>query len=1232
MNSPLKPPAQNNKDGTPNVGRRTSVSHAQNAIYNSDVASGRPGNRRRDSGDLLRSGNPLTSPTSRFSRDDPGITSPSTLTRRRTDIRDNGLSLDIDDRDQSTTKKEYTSPFASLKRTATGPVSAGINGPSSPWTNTPQSAQFPNTGTFGSFSMAPGSAQPTTPGEKRAGFGSLRSESRFKGLMGNDITDEARSRMKEKPSLNSLERLLESSGEQGIHGVESPRTSQSRRFPINSSHDDDLRTGSAALGGDDAVGTHQDFGSRNRPNTQASYENLGFSSLEMPSDEVRRSEYLAQARQQGQQDVDLDDPTSPTITNPYKSPQTHGENMLPRDLDLGDHEGYTGAQHPMPTRNLQTQMENMGLGDRSQTSSTGASRQFPGMGGFGGPGNLTGSGPWSAAPGSVGTLSRAYPPGTSAFGEPLLSSLDSAGIPQHQGSRFFDVGSSTPIGAPRQPEQGYSEPDNIQQRYAIAPGAGRTTRETDSPMRSSRGTLDELFTSADNRRGGPSATDQSATRSSQNSAFPPQGSFSGASMPVGTPSTATWSTNSYLGKSQDQEPPPSTGQVPNAQQRQMVMPDRMRWIYRDPTGNTQGPWSGLEMHDWYKAGFFSPELQVKKLEEIEYEPLAQLIRRIGNSREPFLVPQIGIPHGAPTSNAAAGPVGTPAVQPGPASSAQPPSAQPPFANSFPSFGTTLTAEQQNALERRKQEEQYLMARQKEHLAQHHTMAKMNMHNQQLHHHSSAHSLQSQPSYGSITSPSSYQPQLGPIQPPLVTPGFFDPARPALPLSSNMGPVSENAGSVREQDNRGFMERINAQRGGQVSYDGPFQSSNQTGGMTHQQQVNAMLQDRAFLLQQQSEQDRYNAQQRNDEDLKTQQRLEQFRALQANASAQQSEESRPISHHQGDPRRTTISDEEYEDELANQMNSDQKGRQSLSLTEQVQEAASKPAAQQMQSPWSKVPAGMPQPFPPPQSASPLPAPEPQRNRQHVADALHADLRSSPDTSSTGTPSANIAPWAKENNEASKGPSLKEIQAIEAKKAAQAEEVAAAQRKAQAEEERRNQPATIAPAPGLPSSANWASSVTPAVPVTTSSPWAKASVSSKPSATSGTATKKTLAQIQKEEEARKQRVAAQAAVSNTAAVGNAAPLVGGKRYAELAKTAPFGPQAGSNIWTTVGASGKVKTPTAVPSPVARTISGTLPTAATKAKPSSSAKQVAQDELQKWTKNALNNRLNATIAGAY
>ena len=1232
MNSPIKPPTQStNKDGTPNVGRRTSVSQGQSNTYGNDVGSGRPGTRRRDSGDLLR-GNSLTSPTSRFPRDDPSITSPSTLTRRKTDIRDNGLSLNTDDRDQNMNKKEYTSPFAALKRTATGPVSAGLNGPSSPWSNTPQSAHLSNMGNFGSFSMAPGPTQPATPGEKKSGFASLRGESRFKGLMSNDNADETRNRMREKGSLSSLERLLETSNEQGARGLDSPRTAQSRRFPVSGSGDEATRTGSAALGGDDASPPQHDLGVRTGPNAQSSYEDIGFSSLDLPSDPSQRRDFLSQMGQQVQQPIN--EPPSPTITNPYQSPQASGANMLPRDLDLDDSDDFPNAQPSIPMRNLQTQVESMSMGDRSQTSSTGPPRQYPSLGGFGGLGNLAGSGPWSAAPGSG--PSRAYPPSSLAIGESILSPLDGAGAPQHQGSRFFDASGSAPIGMPRQSDQDHGDQENAQ-HFATAPGGGRVLRDTDSPMRSGRGVLDDLFTNIDNRRSGPQVNDPNAMRSGQGSAQPTQGSFSSAAMPVGTPSSG-WPGTSYFGRSQEQEHSTPTSQLPNAQQRQMVMPDRMRWIYRDPSGNTQGPWSGLEMHDWYKAGFFSPELQVKKLEDNDYEPLAQLIRRIGNSREPFLVPQIGIAHGPATSNAAAGAVGSSAPQAGPASSAQPPSAQPPFASSFPSFGTTLTAEQQNALERRKQEEQYLMARQKEHLAQQQVLAKMNMHNQQLHHHSSAHSLQSQPSYGSMTSPSAYQTPMGPVQPPAAGFSFLDQGRSGFPMGPAVGAGPESLGRVREEDTRGFIERVNAQRGGQAPYDGPFQSSNQMEGMSQQKQVNAMLQDRAYLQQ---EQDRYNALQGSNEDLRGQQRLEQFRAFQSERSdemARPSKESRPTSQQQAESQQAPFSHKDFEDEPQDQPSSVSTNRrrpQSLSLTEQVQEAASKPPAQQTQSPWAKVPSGITQPMLPPQSASPLPAPAAQRNRQHVADALHADLRLSPEPSSAGTPSANIAPWAKETNESSKGPSLKEIQAMEAKKAAQAEEIAVAQRKAQIEEERRNQPALVATAPGLPSSANWASSVSPGVPAATTSPWAKGVAPGKPAAQVPAGSKKTLAQIQKEEEVRKQRAAAQAAVANASTMATAAPVAGGKRYADLAsKTIPAAPQATSNIWTTVCAGGKVRTPSgAAPAPVSRTVSGATvtPVAATKPKPAASAKQIAQDDLQKWTKNALSKGLNPSITGS-
>src|SRR6202008_1049379 len=111
------------------------------------------------------------------------------------------------------------------------------------------------------------------------------------------------------------------------------------------------------------------------------------------------------------------------------------------------------------------------------------------------------------------------------------------------------------------------------------------------------------------------------------------------------------------------------------------------------------------------AGFFQPDLMIRRQEDTEFELLGQFIRRVGNSREPFLIPMQGpafppgngwvppSPWGPNTIDAASGIV------------------QPPFPGSFPSFGTTLTADQQNALERRKQEEQYLMARQREYLVQ-----------------------------------------------------------------------------------------------------------------------------------------------------------------------------------------------------------------------------------------------------------------------------------------------------------------------------------------------------------------------------------------------------------------------------------------------------------------------------------------------------------------------------------
>lgn len=1192
----------------------------------------------------MQSGKSLTSPTtnSRFSKEESSVSSPPpSLLRRKTDFKD-GFGPSLDEKE----KEPASSPFGSLKRTSTNPVSAGLNGPSSPWSGGPQSAGFSSMGAFGNFALG---GQTPTSGETKPAFGSMRGESRFKGLMNASSSEDIESKVKQKASIHNLEKLAETN-EQANSRWAGDRTAQPQSTNKNLYADEeDFGTGSAALGGDDASPPFPQGSKFRSPDRQTSYDDIGFSSLGLSSDMapfreiMQRRDYAHQQTPQKIQGMGhMNEPMSPTNTNPYQSPE--GEKAVPDDVDTDDsdfHNPQYNAHYGHGARGFPTQMD-PSAGDRSQTSSIGAGRGFPSLGNLGNLSGLGSGGPWSAAPGAIGNPSRAHPSYSAGFGDSSFGGFGDLTSPPGGlgGSRLFGgggpstIGSVGPLGrgsklssllpnamqeqmrgdASRQ-DQGFgNSADNH------APGFG---------LRDTRSRAEESYGNTERSRGLQGLTSPFAT----NDSGQPASSQVPVSGPSQTPFSSAPSSSSYFARSQEQDS--TSNQMPATQQRQMVMPDRMRWIYRDPQGNMQGPWSGLEMHDWYKAGFFSPELQVKKLEDSDYEPLAQLIRRIGNSREPFLVPQIGIPHGLPnaipnssTVTAAAIPATTPSA------------AQPPFASSFPSFGTTLSAEQQNALERRKQEEQYLMARQKEHLAQQQVMMKQMQHmpGGQLHHHSSAHSLQSQPSYGSITSPMGYQPSpaQGPIQPPATVPAFFDSSsRAPGPLGANADPLS----SVREEDLPGFMERLGMGRA-QLPYSSE--------GQGHQQHVTAIMQERA---RQEREQQQY-MQQRGDEDKRaTAERLDQYHQLRAQGDQQKYQNHGPVvgqSHRQASEL-DLVAQQHRQDgadyhEQAQVVQSQHRPIESLSLSEQVQKAAAKQPATQPQSPWAKVDSGLPQPFPPPQSQSPMPAPTPQRNRQSVADALNAESQSPSNADSVETPSAVLAPWAKDRDEASKGPSLKEIQAMEAKKAAQQEEIAAAARRAVAEQERLNQHSQpAAPAPGLPSSANWASSISPAIPTTPgASPWAKPATGKPAVATPVAGAKKTLAQIQKEEENKKNRQAAAQAAAAASLASTTAPIAGGKRYADLAsRPTALAPQTGNAAWTTVGAGGKVKTPTTpAPGLNTRTASGGIvqPSAASaKPKPTISTatkgpagQQHANEEFHKWTKSALSHGLNSNITG--
>ncbi|KAF3083299.1 hypothetical protein TWF102_000710 [Orbilia oligospora] len=451
---------------------------------------------------------------------------------------------------------------------------------------------------------------------------------------------------------------------------------------------------------------------------------------------------------------ELENP-SPSSTNPYQSP-------IPETEEGGGEEG-SGLRNFRPP----------GGSDRSQTSSAGILGTGAGMPGFGGLGggfnNALGTpGLWSN-PGPSGALGTGTPQNTGPAGF-FGPSGDSSGVGTPGGtSGAFGATRASRLGAlfpAEQQQQLIQEQQRQQSRNIYDEDSAFDPTEpfrglsmADRPKTENRNSADSMF-------GGPPRVDNAYFGETEGQA-PGQQIQNKASFPALSHSNSVSSLQQF-GSAPTPGAAPGSSTQPGSQRNSgghiMIMPDKITWVYKDPTGKIQGPFSGLEMHDWYKAGFFQPDLLIRRQEETEFELLGHFIRRVGNSREPFLIPMQGPafppgagwtapnPWGQNTIDAANGIV------------------QPPFPGAFPTFGTTLTAEQQNALERRKQEEQYLMARQREYLVQQQVIAKQvaaaqhmtRMSQESLQHHPSQASLHSQPSLTNIQSPSTFPPQTGPF--------------------------------------------------------------------------------------------------------------------------------------------------------------------------------------------------------------------------------------------------------------------------------------------------------------------------------------------------------------------------------------------------------------------------------------------------------------------------------------
>ncbi|XP_011687407.1 PREDICTED: PERQ amino acid-rich with GYF domain-containing protein 2 isoform X2 [Wasmannia auropunctata] len=77
--------------------------------------------------------------------------------------------------------------------------------------------------------------------------------------------------------------------------------------------------------------------------------------------------------------------------------------------------------------------------------------------------------------------------------------------------------------------------------------------------------------------------------------------------------------------------PPAIGNQPTAVSSATGSPEK--WFYRDPQGEVQGPFLASEMAEWYKAGYFTTGLLVRRTCDERYATLGDLIKMFG--RIPF---------------------------------------------------------------------------------------------------------------------------------------------------------------------------------------------------------------------------------------------------------------------------------------------------------------------------------------------------------------------------------------------------------------------------------------------------------------------------------------------------------------------------------------------------------------------------------------------------------------------
>ncbi|KAF8001590.1 hypothetical protein HF325_004091, partial [Metschnikowia pulcherrima] len=70
----------------------------------------------------------------------------------------------------------------------------------------------------------------------------------------------------------------------------------------------------------------------------------------------------------------------------------------------------------------------------------------------------------------------------------------------------------------------------------------------------------------------------------------------------------------------------------------LLQPEDISWVYLDPAGNEQGPFTGDIMQEWLTDGYLSLDLRIRRQEERRFQTLKDFCEAVQNFIQPFKVP------------------------------------------------------------------------------------------------------------------------------------------------------------------------------------------------------------------------------------------------------------------------------------------------------------------------------------------------------------------------------------------------------------------------------------------------------------------------------------------------------------------------------------------------------------------------------------------------------------------